>query len=80
MEEEYIPVILVQDESSHWYCIPLEMDDEFFNMSEECANNDYDHNSIAKFTEKFGKYMTGGGVNNYQLCMAKSEFNKLTGE
>ena len=49
-----------------WYVIPVEMKDEFSRLSElaEISEN-YDEQD--EFNDKFGKYATGGDLNNTQL-------------
>jgi len=51
----------IQDDSSHWYVIPSELEKEFRQLLEggEEAEN--------LFIEKFSQYMTGGDVNRKQL-------------
>jgi len=53
-------VYAVQDESGHWYVIPLETKDKFFNLLEKEEDED-------EFIEKFSRYMTGGDLNLVQL-------------
>lgn len=52
----------VQDESSHWYIIPLDSYQEFLNDA-----NDYELCESGKFDDKWGKYRTGGDLNLVQL-------------
>jgi hypothetical protein len=52
----------VKDESGHWYVIPLEREEEFYN----------DHDDVeliysGQFDNKWGTYRTGGDLNNIQL-------------
>jgi len=58
MEYELKQSKVVQDESSHWYIIPAELEDDFFKDSQ-------DESFINKggFDEKYGEYATGGDLN-----------------
>jgi hypothetical protein len=52
----------VRDDSSHWYVIPEEQAEAFY--------HDIDTSRSLKFLdfdERWGKYRTGGDVNNVQL-------------
>lgn len=61
-------VIAAQDDSSHWYVFPAEMNDEWNKMNNELYDSDFeDEDLIQKFEEKFSKYRTGGDLNNKQL-------------
>ena len=51
-------VVAVQDDDSHWYVIPKELEDKFHELLE----SDED-----EFIETFSEYMTGGDLNNIQL-------------
>ena len=55
-------VKLVQDESDHWYIIPNNMLKDFLNDNENGAMID-----SGEFDERWGKYRTGGDLNNIQL-------------
>jgi len=58
-------VVAVQDESSHWYVIPMKLEKKFDEMIEQ-ADGEWD--VIEKeFEELFNKYRTGGALNNTQL-------------
>lgn len=80
VKSKYINIKLLQDDSSHWYIIPQEVVDDFENQ----MNYIYDHDDdgiediINEFDNKFGKYRTGGDINNYQLCITQEELNRLT--
>lgn len=55
-------VYAIQDDSGHWYVIPLELKDEF--------NSDLDglsDDNIYEWEDKYSKYMTGGNLNLVQL-------------
>ena len=55
-------VVAVQDESSHWYVIPVEMEDEFHE-----DNENEDLVDSGDFDDKWGKYRTGGCLNLTEL-------------
>lgn len=55
-------VILVQDDSSHWYVIPSYLHEEFY---ADVENEDFVDSG--RFDEKYGKFRTGGSPNNIQL-------------
>jgi hypothetical protein len=52
----------VQDDSGHWYVIPISLSNEF---SDECYDEDFVDSG--KFDNKYGRYRTGGDLNNVQL-------------
>jgi hypothetical protein len=52
----------VQDESSHWYIIPNDLVDEFFE-----DNENEDLIDSGEFDRKWEQYMTGGDLNLVQL-------------
>lgn len=55
-------VKVIKDDSGHWYVIP-ESFLEAFGKEDE----DEDFIDTGKFDEKYGKYRTGGDLNNIQL-------------
>lgn len=55
-------VYAVQDQDSHWYIIPYEMKDQFFEDEENGSRDEYEY-----FCEKYSQYMTGGDLNNIEL-------------
>lgn len=57
MEKNLQKVKALQDESGHWYVIPIELVEEFYKFIED--ENNYD--------SKWDKYMTGGDLNCIQL-------------
>ena len=61
-EEKFIPVKAVQDDSSHWYVIPITLHDEFYKdlQDEELSDS-------GQFDIKYGQYRTGGALNLIQL-------------
>ncbi len=65
MDKQMQKVIATQDESSHWYVIPLNIYDEFRQLHEKACDDDYE--AQEEFEAKFGKYRTGGWLNNIQL-------------
>lgn len=83
-KSEFIQVKILQDESSHWYIVPSDLEDEFFllsRMAEEGPSLDcmYTYQDfIQQFEDKFAKYRTGGDVNNYQLFISQDELKRLT--
>lgn len=52
----------VQDESCHWYVIPLERKEEF-----SADNGNEDMVDSGAFDDKWGKFRTGGDLNLIQL-------------
>lgn len=52
----YKKVYVMQDDSSHWYVIPIELISDFDKGSEDEG-----------FDAKYGKYRTGGDINNVKL-------------
>lgn len=56
-------VVVVQDDSSHWYVIPAELESKFYELSDE--------ENYEEFTTLFDKYATGGGINRVQLYAKK---------
>ncbi len=62
MATKLTKVKAVQDDSSHWYIIPNELEEQF--------DKDLEDESMAdsgEFDEKYGGYRTGGDLNNTQL-------------
>jgi len=51
-----------QDDSGHWFVIPNDIEDDFYNDL-----HDMDFVDSGGFDEKYGKYMTGGALNLIQL-------------
>ncbi len=61
-------VKVVQDESSHWYVIPVELYQNFKSLVEKSVyDNDIGYDAQEEFEEKFEKYRTNGDVNKVQL-------------
>lgn len=66
-------VVAKTDESSHWYVIPEELNEEFNRLMEQyyLADNRDDYDTVDEivdeFESKFAKYRTGGDLNNIQL-------------
>lgn len=59
-------VHVTQDESGHWYVIPVDLKEEFLDrLNVLMEENDPDLEQ--GFDEKFGKYRTGGDLNLVQL-------------
>lgn len=55
-------VYAVQDNDCHWYVIPFELKDQFFQDEENGEADEWE-----SFNEKYSQYMTGGDLNNVQL-------------
>jgi hypothetical protein len=55
-------VLAVQDQDSHWYVIPKELEQEFIGDDSEL-----DEETFYRFDEKWGQYRTGGDLNLIQL-------------
>lgn len=55
-------VKVTRDESGHWYVLPDDIYDEFVKDEEN-----EDMIDSGEFDDKYGKYMTGGGINLVQL-------------
>ncbi len=53
-------VAVVKDESSHWYVIPIELEDLFYDLGSDDATED-------EFDTEFRKYRTGGSPNRVAL-------------
>ena len=74
---EYQRVYITQDNDGHDYVIPYEMREEFDQSIEDLnylnENNDFVNIDAAEeeFEEKFGKYMTGGDINEAQELYIK---------
>jgi len=70
---EYQRVVCLQDEASHWYVIPYEMSKEFNYLMNKWyeldSKGDYEggEDIVEEFEYKFGKYRTGGDLNNIEL-------------
>lgn len=58
IQEEYIRVYPIQDESGHWYIIPFDIKHDFLRD----LNNE-DMTDSGEFSEIYGEYMTGGDLN-----------------
>ena len=56
------PVVAVQDDDAHWYVIPSELQDDFYDEIGHAQIIGY-----TKFNEKYAKYATGGSPNSVQL-------------
>lgn len=51
-----------QDESSHWYMLPIELKEKWVEMTTNDIGDDYDKQE--EFQDLFNEYMLGGGINN----------------
>lgn len=59
------PVAVVQDHDSHWYVIPVYMQEQFRALLERGIEDEYE-----QFNDIFANYATGGNVNLIQLYAA----------
>lgn len=62
-------VYVVQDDDCHWYVIPFDLKDKFFEL-EEIMNGENEvefDEADTEFNKLFSQYMTGGDLNNIQL-------------
>ena len=58
----------MMDDAGNWYVIPNKMLHDFIILLDKVYESGfYDDDAEAEFEEKFGKYRTGGNVNNIQL-------------
>ncbi len=55
-------VSAVQDDSCHWFIIPYELEKAFY---EDLQNGEM--LDSGEFEKKYGKYMTGGSINDIGL-------------
>ncbi len=55
-----VPHFFAQDESCHWYMIPVHLKEEFYKGSEL----DEDSEEFFEWIDKFSYYLTGGGIEN----------------
>jgi hypothetical protein len=62
MEKKMQKVKAVQDDSCHWYVIPIDAVRQFFQ-----DENNEDIVDSGEFDSRWGKYRTGGDLNNTQL-------------
>ncbi len=62
--DEKVRVSIVQDDSSHWYVIPYELEDDFYKTDPDI---DADDEQWEEFTVKYSKYMVGGDINSVPL-------------
>lgn len=56
------PVKVIQDDDCHWYVIPADMAQTFYELLEAGEQDEY-----VKFNDTFGEYRTGGDLNLIQL-------------
>ena len=55
-------VKVAQDESGHWYVLPNDLEEDFYNDGEDTHFVD-----SGKFDDKYGRYRTGGALNLVKL-------------
>lgn len=62
-------VTAVRDDSSHWYVIPSDLTDQFYELSELMGSDNQTvfEQAEDKFISLFEQYRTGGDLNNVQL-------------
>ena len=62
-------VYAVQDDDCHWYVIPYELKDKFFELDEKMGTDNETEFQEADtyFNGLFSQYMTGGDLNNVEL-------------
>lgn len=68
---EYQKVTPTTDDDGHWFIIPSDSAQEFY--------NDLDNEEIidsGEFGNKWEKYMTGGSLSNVELFVRKTENNE----
>lgn len=60
----FLKVSLVQDESSHWYCIPSQLSEDFSKWTQMDYDNlsDEDLEKWNKYDNTFDPYMIGGDL------------------
>ena len=68
-----IQVKLLQDDSGHWYAIPVNMVQSF-----EKDMSDSELVESGEFDSIWGDYMINGDINNIDLFVDKSRFPWLT--
>jgi hypothetical protein len=61
-QQEWIPVVAVQDESGHWYVIPKSIEEAFM---ADVVNDEISDNGV--FDDMYGQHRTGGDLNLVQL-------------
>ena len=70
-DEEIEQVKAIKDESGHWYIIPNKLVKEFYK-----DESNEDMIDSGEFGNKWGGYMTGGGLNLVQLYAKKQILNQ----
>jgi hypothetical protein len=70
-DEEIKQVKVIKDESGHWYIIPNKLVKEFYK-----DESNEDMIDSGEFGNKWGGYMTGGGLNLVQLYAKKQILNQ----
>lgn len=70
---EYQRVYITQDNDGHDYVIPYEMIEEFESLLESSEMDSCDEweANEEEFIDKFGKYMTGGDINEAEELYIK---------
>lgn len=67
----YKAVKPLKDDSGHWYIVPNEESDLFYELLEKAENGDHEAEQL--FIETFDGYMTGGDLNLKQLYIKYPE-------
>ena len=59
----------VEDSDGHWYVIPFEMKEQFFELDEKIGNENWSEsqNADEEFNKLFSQYKTGGDLNLIEL-------------
>lgn len=66
MENKFLQVKAVQDESCHWYIVPNALCEEFY---QDSLNEEFIESG--EFSEKWSQFSTDGDLNNVQLWIEK---------
>lgn len=63
--ENFDNIVKMQDNDSHWYWIPKEMEDDFYKRCREMDGKEYmdDPDAFDEFIEMYDDYRTGGDPN-----------------
>lgn len=78
--QDLVEVVLVQDESSHWYCIPLDLRQQFHHLSELSDGiEEKNYKAQYDFDKLFSKYSVGGSLSllDGKLKMTQDDLNKI---
>lgn len=53
-----------QDDSSHWYMVPEELQEEWMEWSDTTYEDQMGEERFESLTDKFDQYRLGGGINH----------------